>query len=663
MPLEYELEQLVHCVQERTELSWDGKEVEAVLLWLHQQKVIRLTEGLNLFQQSLKVRVIKNSRVDAVTRRYGEVKAHYDEQTRRTHIMLEYGRLKSPQARQQFIADYFGQERQQFLEAYQSNPAQSLTRPVIPEDYERIISLLNPAQKEIVLAQDAALAVIAGPGSGKTRTIVHRIAYLVKVKRVQPQRILVLAYNRNAVRELRFRLGQIIGANASRLRVYTFHSLALALLGRTLGENAKGQEQDFEQLLVQACQLIEQGDEYEEVDEDTQARRIQLLGQLEYIFVDEYQDVGENEYRLIELIAGLGDSEDESRSSWVTQHIQNWINQGVQPRQIAVLARHWKSLDSVRLLLEQAGTPTYALRRDGIPLVRNYVTCQLINELKAQRHRVFTPNESIREWTSDLFATWGRWGRSQKEPTVRTLLKIAGDLDTERGYGWAEVAMPMSTDEVLTALFEYNATGEVMLSEEAVLVTSCHGAKGLEFQKVILLADDFSIKPSEIESERRLFYVAMTRAVEELVLCSTHLSLFVQETGVSLQSVSINTSSLPEQMTYSDLSPRPVNLDAWGTKNNQIIIEQLREGEELCLVPNKWNNGWDITTLSGRIVGTLSKRANQELMSEGFNPMSFRFLPGEVTVRNIYRHLKTDEMTGRTLEDWFVVIPQLRVCR
>lgn len=76
------------------------------------------------------------------------------------------------------------------------------------------------------------MAVIAGPGSGKTRTIVHRIAYLVKVKRVEPKRILVLAYNRNAVRELRLRLRNLIGEQASRIRVFTFHSLALSLLGR-----------------------------------------------------------------------------------------------------------------------------------------------------------------------------------------------------------------------------------------------------------------------------------------------------------------------------------------------------------------------------------------------------------------------------------------------
>ncbi|WP_445627642.1 UvrD-helicase domain-containing protein [Nostoc sp. DSM 114167] len=64
-------------------------------------------------------------------------------------------------------------------------------------------------------------------------------------------------------------------------------------------------------------EIFQEGDfdeEFEDADNDTQARRIQLLGKLEYIFVDEYQDVSEKEYRLIKSIVGLNQSEDETRS-------------------------------------------------------------------------------------------------------------------------------------------------------------------------------------------------------------------------------------------------------------------------------------------------------------------------------------------------------------
>ena len=758
LPLKYDLEQLLSKVQVKTQLDVEAQQIESVLVWLHQRRIIRLTEGLNLFQQSLKVRVIKNANFLTVNRRYPDVKKCYDEQTKRTHIMVEYGKLSGSQERQLFINDYFKHQSEQFLKTYQL-PASDIVRPTIPDEYKQITDCLNDTQKEIVMAEDSAIAVIAGPGSGKTRTIVHRIAYLVKVKRVDPQRILVLAYNRNAVGELRLRLQTLIGSLASRLRVYTFHSLALALLGRTFGENTSKAETAFEELLDRACDLFETGDEFEEESKDNQARRIELLGNLEHIFVDEYQDVGKSEYRLIQLIAGLGDSEDESRSvqinlcvigdddqniyefrgtdlryilqfeaeykarrflltenyrssesiievanqlissnqqrckrtadeqieidarrkgesgkpvkvhkfnnpemqaAWIRQQIESWLGQGVKPNQIAIIARKWDKLNPVRLLLEQINIPSYALKRDTITLVRNRVTCQLIDYLKENSNRVLSPQESVYDWFKNYFSGCDR---NLEEPTVKALLKIASELDLERGFGSKEFSLSISVSEILTSLFEYNASGGVTVSEEAVLVTTCHSAKGLEFNKVILLGDDFSTNANEIESERRLFYVAMTRAAEELILCCTRVGRFILETNIEVRESNTFQTNLPERIFYKDLTPKNVHLGHYQTRNRQETIEKLYEEEELQLVINQYRNGWDIQTIWGETVGGLSRRANQELASKGLSPQNFRFLAGEVTVRNVYRHLQLDRVTDKVLEDWFVVIPQIRVCR
>lgn len=83
--------------------------------------------------------------------------------------------------------------------------------------------------------------------------------------------------------------------------------------------------------------------------------------------------------------------------------------------------------------------------------------------------------------------------------------------------------------------------------QNAVLVTTCHGAKGLEFQNVILPGDGFSTNIKEIESERRLFYVAMTRVKEELTICTTKQSQFVNETGAVPERLTVKTDSLPEK--------------------------------------------------------------------------------------------------------------------
>ena len=74
--------------------------------------------------------------------------------------------------------------------------------------------------------------MLAGPGSGKTRVLVHRIAYLVWVRRQNPRGILALAYNRHAAVEIRRRLENLVGDDARGITVLTCHALA----GRTLAD-------------------------------------------------------------------------------------------------------------------------------------------------------------------------------------------------------------------------------------------------------------------------------------------------------------------------------------------------------------------------------------------------------------------------------------------
>jgi ATP-dependent DNA helicase RecQ len=276
--------------------------------------------------------------------------------------------------------------------------------------------------------------------------------------------------------------------------------------------------------------------------------------------------------------------------------------------------------------------------------------------LKENNHVVLTSAQSVYRLFVSLFE---RWKYRQSEPTAKILLKIASDLDRERGYDSQELALPIGVDEILTALFEFNESGEAFLEENAVLVTSCHGAKGLEFRQVILLTDDFSTN----ESERRLFYVAMTRAKSELVLCGTRVSHFIQEAGVSCQKVAQETQNLPQKLFYFDLTPGDVNLGYWATRNQQAVIKNLREGEPLQMKVNSFGDGWVILTQQGIEIGALSRRTNTEFRQKGIVPTQFQFQLGEVTLRSIFRHLRTHEVTGEIVEDWFVVIPQLRVYR
>ncbi|WP_342379581.1 UvrD-helicase domain-containing protein [Myxococcus stipitatus] len=91
---------------------------------------------------------------------------------------------------------------------------------------------LNPPQREAVLHIGGPLLVLSGAGSGKTRVITRRVAYLVKVHEVFPWRILAVTFTNKAAREMRERLVQLLGRQANDLVVSTFHSAAAMILRR-----------------------------------------------------------------------------------------------------------------------------------------------------------------------------------------------------------------------------------------------------------------------------------------------------------------------------------------------------------------------------------------------------------------------------------------------
>ena len=92
-------------------------------------------------------------------------------------------------------------------------------------------ALLNPAQYEAVTTTEGPILVVAGAGSGKTRTLVHRVAYLVQ-KGVTPESILLLTFTRKAAGEMLKRAGHLVGERSSRVSGGTFHALAHVILRR-----------------------------------------------------------------------------------------------------------------------------------------------------------------------------------------------------------------------------------------------------------------------------------------------------------------------------------------------------------------------------------------------------------------------------------------------
>ncbi|MCE5230857.1 UvrD-helicase domain-containing protein [bacterium] len=100
-------------------------------------------------------------------------------------------------------------------------------------DFQQLIDNLNPAQREAVTTADGPLLVIAGAGSGKTRVITHRIAWLVRTMDIEPWRIFAATFTNKAAEEMRLRVAKLVpGSDVARLSISTFHSLCVGILRR-----------------------------------------------------------------------------------------------------------------------------------------------------------------------------------------------------------------------------------------------------------------------------------------------------------------------------------------------------------------------------------------------------------------------------------------------
>src|SRR5690348_8518321 len=97
---------------------------------------------------------------------------------------------------------------------------------------DALLANLNPPQREAVTHGDGPLLIFAGAGSGKTRVLTVRIAYLIATKRVWPDRLLAVTFTNKAAREMRSRVEALVGEGAKTMWVGTFHATAVRILRR-----------------------------------------------------------------------------------------------------------------------------------------------------------------------------------------------------------------------------------------------------------------------------------------------------------------------------------------------------------------------------------------------------------------------------------------------
>lgn len=324
--VDFSLEELHRSVHDDLLLRSDLRDIDAALeralMYLHEQQVIVLQGGLAVFRSAMTIRLDPTRRADRYqSADFEPLQHHYRERVLQVHVMGEYARrgLQDDAEARDLVRSYFSQPKDEFLRRFFPAKHDLLHYATTAQSFQRIVTeLRHPSQIRIVTASTSQNhLVLAGPGSGKTRVVVHRCAYLLRVQRVPARSILVCCFNRQAALELRRRLADLVGEEARGVIIQTYHGLALRLLGYSLQpatpRSAGRTELDFDALIEDALRLLRGESAPAKLPDDE--IRDRLLSGFRHILVDEYQDIDESQYQLISALAGRTSTDSDQRLS------------------------------------------------------------------------------------------------------------------------------------------------------------------------------------------------------------------------------------------------------------------------------------------------------------------------------------------------------------
>ena len=346
-------------------------------------------------------------------------------------------------------------------------------RPDIVEKLLRGIveALDNPVQQKIVAddREQTNVLVLAGPGSGKTRVLVHRIAYLIRVRREDPRGILVLAYNRHAAAEIRARLRHLIGEDAGFVTVSTCHALAIRLVIAPASARMKAEQA---------------------ITVDRERRNLPSGGPAAGA-----DPVGQGCVQVLQCAPGAAPQavaavDELLRLSRLPDLVDDW-----SWSRAAIISRDWKRLGPARAYAEAMGIPV-EMANETLPKIWRLREMQnFVAALRQDRAARLGISEML-----DLL---------NQQPRYHWIGLIAEGV-AALAREIADKSIPVPDLVEWFAEWARDTRGE----QRGLLLLTAHRAKGLEFDDVAILDSgwDRPSKGEDADAPRRLFYVAMTRA-------------------------------------------------------------------------------------------------------------------------------------------------------
>jgi len=544
-------------------------DIEDALFYLSRIEAIKIEGGFLVVYNKLTIdRLEQNNLIQYKKDDYNQLEQFYDNKMQQIHIVGEYAKkmLVDYQEALSFVEDYFQLNYTSFLNKYfPGSRKEELQRNITPKKFKQLFGELSPRQLKIIKDNlNQYILVAAGPGSGKTRVLVHKLASLLLMEDVKHEQLLMLTFSRAATTEFKKRLIKLIGNAANFIEIKTFHSYCFDLLGRV------GSIEKSDNILQLTIEKIKNGD----VEPNRIVKSV--------LVIDEAQDMDVHEFNLIK---SLMEKNEEMRIVAVGDDDQNiytfrgadskYFEQFIKEKSAAKyeLVENYRAKKNLVEFTNKYAEQIHH-RIKTTPIVSVHKDNGTIRIVNYNNDNFVVPfvNEIL---TADLSGTTGVLTKTNDEALKITGLLLKNgipakliqsndgfslyDLFEIRSFiddlGLDKTTPTISLDAWNNAKREfakkhrkssnynvckqllvdfqqtnpkvkYRSDFEIFIKEskledfitqkgETIIVSTIHKAKGKEFDNVFLILDDFN---ANTDDAKRQLYVAMTRAKQNLTI-------------------------------------------------------------------------------------------------------------------------------------------------
>ncbi|MFN6946196.1 MAG: RecQ family ATP-dependent DNA helicase [Cytophagaceae bacterium] len=671
------------------------KDVEDTLFYLSRIEAIKIDGGFFVLYNKLNIsRVELDSKIQYKKEDYRKLEEFYKNRVQQVHIVGEYAKKMIGNYKEalQFADDYFNLNYSSFLRKYfPGSRANEINRTLTKDKFQKLFGTLSPDQLKIIndnVSQN--IVVAAGPGSGKTRILVHKLASILYMEDIKHEQLLMLTFSRAAATEFKLRLKELIGNAANFVKIKTFHSFCFDVLGKVGNLDLAGN------IIRKAVESIRSGEA-----EQSQVTKAMLV-------VDEAQDMTSDEFELVKALAEqnegmriilVGDDDQniyefrgassdnmqqllkfeksvkydlvenyrsrkaiiDFSNQWISQiphRLKSYPVQAVnkdEPGRVKVI-KHKSNviLPLVNELLttdltgstcvltqtnEESSLVFGLLKKQGIP-ARLIQSNEGFNLYHLQELRYFTellqkksdvPVVDESYWRFSLEQLKTRYQRSSKLNECINLIRQFEAVHNQKKY----------FNDWKMYLQESNLEDFIRIENELIYISTIHKAKGKEFDTVYMLLNQQNIK--KYEDVRRL-YVGFTRAKKELVAHYKGDFLYYSNLSGIEYGSDPREYPLPEELAM-DLSHKDVVLGYFSYIQRRV--EVLQAGDELQISGHELHH-------KGSVVVKFSKAFNEKL--ERWQLKGYCLTKAEV---NFIVHWKDKEVK----DECKVVLPKVVLSR